>query len=123
MDNDKFVKKLIKGTKDDKLEWKPAISNKLFSAFQPFYIQKGDKKLVLEKYTVTDYDGYGEEIQTANCSLSICNDNFDRLSEIYEDDLKKSNDIWRLYRLAERQANNVDDIMESFVEDIDDIDF
>ena len=82
MDNDKFVKKLIRGTKDEKLEWKPAQSNKLFSAFQPFYLQKGDKKLVLEKYTVTDYDGYGEEIQTANCSLSICDDNFERLSEI-----------------------------------------
>lgn len=124
MDNDKFVSKLIKGTKDNKLEWKPASSNKLYSSYQPFYLQKGDKKLVLEKYTVIDYDGYGDEIQTANCSLSICDDNFDRLSEIYEDDLKKSNDMWRLYRLAERQANNVDEIMESFVEDIEDnIDF
>lgn len=123
MDNDKFIKKLIIGTKDKKLEWKQANSNKLFSVYQPFYVQKGDNKLVLEKYTVTDYDSFGDEIQTTNCSLTICDDNFDRLSEIYEDDLKKSNDIWRLYRLAERQANNVDDIMESFVEGIDDIDF
>lgn len=124
MDNDKFVIKLIEGTKDNKLEWKPALSKKLYSIFQPFYLQKGDKKLVLEKYTVTDYDGYGDEIQTANCSLSICDDKFDKLSEIYEDDLKKSNNMWRLYRLAERQANNVDEIMESFVEGIEDsIDF
>lgn len=120
MDNDKFVQKLIKGTKGNTLEWKPASSNKLYSSYQPFYLQKGDKKLVLEKYTVTDYDGFGDEVQTANCFLSVCNDDFDRLSEIYEDDLSKSSDMWRLYRLAERQVNDVDDIMESFVEDIDD---
>ena len=29
----------------------------------------------------------------------------------------------RLYRLAERQANNVDEIMESFVKKIDNFDF
>ena len=123
MDNDIFIKKLISGTRNNKFEWKPANSNKLHSSYQPFYIQKGDKKLVLEKYNVTDYDYFGEECQTANCSLTICDNNFNRLSEIYENDLNQNNDMWRLYRLAERKANNIDDIMESFVEDIDDIDF
>lgn len=123
MENEIFVNKLINGTKNGKVEWKPAKSNKLHSAYQPYYIENGDKKLVLEKYNTVEYDGYGEEVQSANCMISICDDEFNTISEIYEDDLKKSSDLWRLYRLAERKANKVDDIMEGFIEGIDDIDF
>lgn len=123
MDNGIFVNKLINGTKDGKLKWKPAKSNKLYNTYQPYFLQKDDKKLVLEKYNTVEYDGYGEEIQTAKCMISICDENFNALSEIYEDDIKKSSDLMRLYRLAERKANNVDEIMEGFVEGINDIEF
>ncbi|MBQ4059424.1 MAG: hypothetical protein IJD40_10900 [Lachnospiraceae bacterium] len=124
MENDKFIRKLIKGTKEEILEWKPAQSKKLYSSYQPFYLEKGDKKLVLEKCNTIEYDSYGEELTTASCMLSICDDNYNRLSMIVEEDLDKSTDLWRLYRLAERKVNKIDDIMESFVEDIQDsVDF
>lgn len=123
MENDVFINKLINGTKNGILEWKPAKSIKLHSIYQPYYIQNGDKKLVLEKYSTIEYDGYGEEIQSSNCMISICDNEFNTISEIFESDLKKSSDLWRLYRLAERKANNVDDIMESFITGIKDIDF
>lgn len=119
MENGVFVNKLIKGTKDGKMRWQPAKSDKLYCAYQPYFLQKGDKKLVLEKYNSMGYDGYGEEIQSANCMISICDSQYNPLSEIHEDDLKKSSDLMRLYRLAERQVNKVDDIMEEFVEGID----
>ena len=121
MDNDKFIKKLLKGTKENKLEWKVASSKKLYNSYQPYYLEKGDKKLVVEKYNTVEYDCFGDEIPVTNCMLSICNDKFDNISAIIEDDLEKSNDLWRLYRLAERQANKIDEIMESFVENIEDV--
>ena len=62
-------------------------------------------------------------MQVPNCKISICDDQYNSLSDIYETDVKKSSDLMRLYRLAERQANNVDEIMENFVKKIDNFDF
>ena len=45
------------------------------------------------------------------------------MGQIYEDDLPKSSDLMRLYRLAERQVNNVDLIMEDFVAGVGGIEF
>lgn len=120
MDNNIFINKLIAGTKSSQLKWERVNSKKLSSTYPSFYFQKGDKKLLLEKYTTIEYDSFGEEVKSAKCLLSICDDNFNKLTEIYEDDLRRSGDLWRLYRIVERQANNVDDIMKSFVKDIDD---
>ena len=119
MDNNVFVSKLIKGTKEGIIKWEPAKSNKLYNSYQPFFLQNDDKKLVLEKYNTTEYDAYGEEMQVPNCKISICDDQYNSLSDIYETDVKKSSDLMRLYRLAERQANNVDEIMENFVKKIE----
>lgn len=120
MDNDLFVKKLIAGTKSSQLDWLPTTSKQLSTEYPSYYIEKSDKKLVLEKYKTTQYDGFGDEIQSINCQISIYDDQGNELSDIYEDDLKKSGDLWRLYRIVERKANKVDDIMQSFVDDIDD---
>lgn len=101
MDNNVFVSKLIKGTKEGIIKWEPAKSNKLYNSYQPFFLQNDDKKLVLEKYNTTEYDAYGEEMQVPNCKISICDDQYNSLSDIYETDVKKSSDLMRLYRLAE----------------------
>ncbi|MDU0323190.1 hypothetical protein RWZ02_10915 [Clostridium butyricum] len=121
MDNNRFINKLIAGTKSSQLKWERVDSKKLSSTYPLFYFQKEDKRLLLEKYTTIEYDSFGEEVKSAKCLLSICDNNFNKLTEIYEDDLRRSGDLWRLYRIVERQVNNVDDIMESFVKDIDDI--
>lgn len=123
MDNNIFVNKLIRGTKEGTIKWKPAKSSNFYNLYQPYYLQKDDKKLVLEKYNTMEYDAYGEEVQIPNCKISICDDHFNSLSDIYESDIKKSSDLMRLYRLAERQANDVDQIMESFVREIENIKF
>ncbi len=123
MDNNVFINKLIAGTKSSQLKWEPVNLKKLSSKYPSFYLQNGDKRLLLEKYLTIEYDSFGEEVQSEKCLLSVCDNGFNKLSQIYEDDLKKSGDLWRLYRIVERQANNVDDIMESFVKDIDDFRF
>lgn len=118
MDNDVFVNKLIKGTKDGEVNWQPVKSKEFSNDYKKYYLQVENNKLLLEKYNSTEYDIFGDEISTVNCSLSVCDDTFNSLSEIYEDDLKISNGLIRLYRLVERKANNVDNIMEKFVEGI-----
>lgn len=124
MDNEIFVNKLIKGTKENKFQWEKLKSKKFINTYQTYTMKKNDKRIVIEKYDTIESDVFGDEYHTANCSLSVCDDsiNLEILTQIFESDLKKGNDLMRLYRLAERQANKVDDIMESIVEDID-IDF
>ena len=123
MENSVFVNKLIKGTKDGNMKWQLAKPDPLYDDHQPYFLQKGDKKLVLEKYDTTGYDGFGDEVVHTNCVISICDNENRTLGQIYEDDLPKSSDLMRLYRLAERQVNNVDLIMEDFVAGVGGIEF
>ena len=123
MENDIFIQKLISGTKNKKLKWEARYVNRPYRSNLSYQLEKNKKLLIIGKYNTIEESAYGEEIQVTHCSVSICELNGVVLTEIGEDDLKNGSNLWRLYRLVERQANHVDDIMEQFVEDITDIDF
>lgn len=116
MDNDVFVKKLIVGTKNQELVWK--IDQKVFSS-TTFYLEKGSTILVLVKYFEQEFDAWGTEIEIPYCAINICDFNRNIKHQVLEGDLTEQSELFRLYRLVERQVNNVDSIMEEFVEGID----
>lgn len=121
MNYDEFVIKLINGTKSNNFKWNRCTS-KRFPHYYPLYeTKKGDNILVLKKLQYSDSDPYGDTYNTIAAEISICNNNYDILSDIYESDLQNESNLLRLYRIVERQANNVDAILGDFVSEIDDI--
>ena len=121
MNFDEFIVKLINGTKSNDISWNRC-NSKRFPHFYPAYeTKKGNNILVIQKLQYTDMDPYGDSYTTTASEISICSNNYEILSEIYESDLQNSSNLLRLYRIVERQANNVDEILGNFVKNIDDI--
>ncbi len=121
MNYDEFVVKLINGTKSKNICWKRCTSKK-FPHFYPAYeTRKGENILVIQKLQYNTEDPYGDSYTTIGVEISICSNTYEILSDIYESDLQNESNLLRLYRIIERQANNVDDILGNFVRDIDDV--
>lgn len=64
-------------------------------------------------------DPYGDSYTTTAAAIAICSNNYEILSEIYETDLQNESNLLRLYRIVKRQANNVDEILNNFVQNVD----
>lgn len=121
MNFDEFVVKLINGTKSNAITWNRC-SSKRFPHYYPIYeTKKGDNILVIQKIQYSDIDPYGDSYTTTAGVISVCSISYEILTEICESDLKNQSNLLRLYRIVERQANNVNDILGGFVEGIDDI--
>ena len=121
MNLDEFVIKLINGTKSGSIKWN-GCSNKRFIHYYPVYeTRKGSNILVISKLQYQGTDFYGDEYEAFAAEISICSSNYDVLSEINESDLQNESNLLRLYRIVERQANNVNDILKDFVDGIDDV--
>lgn len=121
MNYDEFVTKLINGTKSRIINWERC-SLKRFSQHYPAYeTKKGENILVIRKLQYSDENSYGDSYIAISATISICSSSYQILSEIYESDLLNPSNLLRLYRIVERQANDVDNILSNFVEGIDDI--
>lgn len=121
MNYDEFVVKLINGSKSNSICWNRCKSKKFPHYYPAYETQKGANILVIQKLQYSTEDPYGDSYTTIGAIISICSTNYEILSEIYESDLKNESNLLRLYRIVERQANKVDDILGNFVEGIDDI--
>lgn len=121
MNYDEFIVKLINGTKSNNINWKRCQSRKFPHYYPAYETKKGENILVVQKLQYNSEDPYGDSYTTIGAEISICSINYEILSEIYESDLQNESNLLRLYRIVERQANNVNDILNNFVEGIDDI--
>lgn len=121
MNYDEFITKLINGTKANIISWTRCTSKRFPHAYPAYETRKGDNILVVQKLQYTDLDPYGDSYSTTAAEISICSLNYEILSEIYESDLQNESNLLRLYRIVERQANNVDKILGDFIDGIDDI--
>lgn len=121
MNYDEFVVKLINGTKSNDINWRRCKSKRFPHYYPAYETQKGVNILVVQKIQYSAENDYGDSYTSTAAEISICSINYEILSEIYESDLQNESNLLRLYRIVERQANNVDDILGNFVEGIDDI--
>lgn len=121
MNYDEFVVKLINGTKSNSINWQRCKSKRFPHYYPAYETQKGGNILVIQKIQYSTEDAYGDSYTTTSAEISICSTNYETLSEIYESDLQNESHLLRLYRIVERQTNDVDNILGNFVEGIDDI--
>lgn len=121
MNYDEFIIKLINGTKSNSISWQRCTSKRFPHYYPAYESQKGDNILVIQKLQYSNENPYGESYTSTAAEISICAKNYEILSEIYESDLQNESNLLRLYRIIERQANNVESILGNFVEDINDI--
>lgn len=116
MNNDKFINKLLEGTRANELKWKLSSNINNFT-YQPYEIEKNETTLLLYRYDTSDFDDWGNEIVVVNYALNVCNRNGQILTKILDGELKNETEMVRLFRLVERQVNNVDEILSSFFDD------
>ncbi|SDH59893.1 hypothetical protein SAMN05421493_10285 [Pseudobutyrivibrio sp. 49] len=112
--NDRYVIALINGTKEKKLKWER--DSQIDYVYPAYCIYNGDQKLVLVKYDTREYDIGGEEYLDYHCRITIIGANSTQLGVIIEDDLNDKGNLWRLYRLVERQVNKFDESIDGFIE-------
>lgn len=121
MNYDEFVVKLINGTKSNDISWRRCRSKRFSHNYLAYETQKGENILVIQKIQYSAENEYGDSYIADAAVITICSTSYDILSEIYEADLLNESYLLRLYRIVQRQANNVDNILGNFVEGIDDI--
>ncbi len=119
MDNNVFLNKLIMGTKQGKILWADTAKNRNFLHYD-YFAEKGDSFLALVQSQEETTYGTFETCYT----LSIFDSNFNCQYSFHQDDFKRNGaDLIRLYRLVERNVNDVDSRMSQIVGDIEDLDF
>lgn len=97
------------------------ISDGIFNGYYAEY--KNSTKIVLYQYK--SYNEY-EEVESVNCYISMVDGNFNYQYEFDESDFKpKQSDVYRLYKLIERKASGIDNIINNIINDFgnDDFDF
>lgn len=122
-DNIQFLSALISGTKSGKLDWKvlpkncySLVSNELRNVFTGFYSNyKDDKKIII-------YQSRHEDINCETVSnyyyLCITDVHFRYIYDFSEEDFyPKQSDVYRLYKLVERKATGVDDLIKNIIDD------
>jgi hypothetical protein len=124
MDNNYFLNKLLAGTKSGKLNWETATtkpgSDIIYNDFDAYFVKRKDKFIVLQKYTQFEYSS-GDEYNVVKYMISVCDSKFKREYDMYEDDFENDGvGLIRLYRLAERKAKKIDNLLDNLVSDIDD---
>ena len=81
-----------------------------------FYINRGQSKVVLYQYKYIDPN---EETEGTSIFISFTDSNFKMVYELSRSDFGPNtrSELFRLYKLIQRKANNVDQIIEDFISD------
>lgn len=121
MENDHFVNKLIAGTKSNAIQWEVAdryfkLRNKIQTDCDIYITKRKSKEVAILKKPNPD----SENSEKVDYEIIIW-EYKDALFEITENDLEaKEVLLVRLFKLAERNAKRIDQLLNDLVNDIDD---
>lgn len=115
MNSDELVRNLLEYTKNNPNTW--TIVSRNVTAFYPnaYQAQQNYSLLLIDRYAVKEYDENSVPYKQIKYRLLMCDDAYNELGVIQEEDLRNETILARLYRLAERQANHADDALARFL--------
>ncbi|EGW36014.1 hypothetical protein [Desulfosporosinus sp. OT] len=126
MDADKFLDTLIKATKEETLHWvkvpdrmQERISDVTAGIVGAYFIDRDQSKVVVYQYKYVDTD---EGTEGVSIHISFTDADFRVKYELNGSDFgpNKEAALFRLYKLIQRKANNIDKVMEEFINDFSD---
>lgn len=126
----KFIKALLKGTKDKKINWS-FIEKKYYSGYfneagenvvKAYKFRKNTNNIIVYKSTTFITDPYGDDVERSNVHIVIGkDDSFDSDFKLSDYEIENDSDMWTLYKLIQRHESKVDSIMEDIIGDFGDL--
>ena len=113
MDNNTFVNRLIEETESKEIKWQEI--DDPFKTHREYQVEgKNGTQVVARQVNVEQYEEDGVSHITQRFILEIQDELGIDLGYIYENDLFEPSDMRKLYRLAQQNANKVDERMDGF---------
>jgi len=122
MNNDVFVDKLINLTKSGKLSWESGeekaveLANGVGAFEKSFYFDNADKRINIVYFQSEDNDFINNDFYCLE--INTLGDSKHPI-QFYKNDFVTSNILERLFRLAERSARKVDEVLTQIISSID----
>lgn len=127
----KFIKALLKGTKEKKIDWH-TVEKKNYELFseagesvvKAYHFRKSTINIIVYKSTSYITDPYGDDIERANIHIVIGkNGSFASDFKLSDYEVENDSDMWTLYKLIQRYEGKVDSIMEDIIKDFGEFEF